>query len=176
MVVPAVTTVGILDADLGLLQVGNGRFLHMISRDDLPWITLEGADTFEGSSLVAVPSDIDVLAAEHPLNSYDLTYRYCRTAIKVALDPLPATPLLAVVRALAELVIVRVLAVLCGRIIPATSFTAEVLGGVTSFLHPATHEGYLYINVGLITQPFNIDVTLASGEHVRNGYIRVIPA
>lgn len=173
---------GILDAEEGRLQVGDDAFLQVIERSQQPWIFVNGSDTFESSCVVALSDDAAVLEREHPLNSYDTTYRYCRTAIKVSLDPLAQSPLLAVVRAMAALMIVRLIPILCGRPIPATDFSVTAPAGacqccaITGFLHPTTAEGYLYINVGIVTEPFNVLVTFTAGDYARTGYVRIVPA
>lgn len=175
-------SLGILDAGLGRLLVGDGAFLHVLARGDRPWIYVDGQDTFEGACVGALSDNAAILQQEHPLNSYDTTYKYCRTAIKVDLDPLVATSLLAVVRALTTFMVVRLIPTLCGAPVRVTDFTALVPGStlprcaVTGFLHPATGEGYLYINVGPIAEPLDVLVAFTSPDYSRTGYIKVVPA
>lgn len=162
----------------GAVQVSSTELVQLFSSDQFPFIVLPATDFFEAAYVAAHSADALALARQHPLNSYDITYRYCRTAIRVAIDPLDRSPFLAAVRARQQLVVVRVIATECGRQVPATAFHAVRREDriVAGFLYATTGEGYLYVDATDLAAPIDVEISLAAADVTRRGYIRVLPA
>ena len=95
--------------------LAEARALIKIADDDgFPARTFVGTDFFDPNCAVVLPEQGTTGADEHPFGSYNITYPYCRTAIRVAVDDPDPNPLLAQVTSSSRYLSIRVTALVCG--------------------------------------------------------------
>ena len=82
--------------------------------DELPAIIIEPADFFEPTCAVVLPEQGTTGADEHPFGSYNISYPYCRTALRVTVDDIDPSPLLAQITGFARYLSARIVALVCG--------------------------------------------------------------
>jgi hypothetical protein len=142
---------------------------------------LEGTDLFEPNCCVLIPDH--VTDDEHPLNSYNVAYPYCRTGIRVRLDEMDANPLLAEVTAFSRFLTIRIVPMLCDANSMLTACVVvdvrpAALGpcAAVGIAHASSHNGFLFVDSSKLKLPAQIAVGLiGTGGEKRTGWINVLP-
>lgn len=166
----------------GVMALGRDLSLVKLYDDPAnPHRVLEATELFEPNCFVLIPERAG--ADEHPLNSYDIAYPYCRTAVRVRLDDADPNPLLAQVTNFSRFLSLRLIADVCGRqvalalcrvrqVLPAQT-TACV---VTSIIQPSTKQGFLIVDGLHAIAPFQALLELVAMDGTtRQGWINVLP-
>jgi hypothetical protein len=178
---PGQTGVGAVGRELSLVELYPDDPGH-------PYVVLPATELFEPSCFVLMPERLSGVE-EHPFNSYDIAYPYCRTAIKVRVDDTDPDPLLAEVTIFSRYLSIRVIALVCDlearlatfRVVstqPAVAYpcTAVVV------IQPGSGQGFLVVDGTKVTLPFQVLVEMitvaaspgGSGAR-RSGWITVLP-
>jgi len=166
----------------GVASMGRDMVLVKLFDDPSnPYRIFGPVDLFEPNCFVLLPDHI--ADDEHPFNSYDLAYPYCRTAIRVRLDEMDPNPLLAELTALARFVSVRVLATICG--LPASLASFQVVAqkpaalgpcSIIGLVHATTRQGFLVVDATKVRLPTQAAIRLvATSGETRTGWINILP-
>jgi hypothetical protein len=168
----------------GVGAVGPERTLVELYPDDPshPYVILQAVELFEPSCFVLMPEHLSGIN-EHPLNSYDISYPYCRTAVKVMVDAVDPNPLLAEVTSFSRYLSIRIIPLVCGLEARLTGF--RVLGtnpaivapcAAVVVIQPMTGQGFLVIDGTKVLLPSQVLVEMITADGSRRlGWINVLP-
>lgn len=127
-----------LTLDGHLIDLGFDQLQYLYDGSTAILVPIEGADLFEQGCVGAL---LDQSKAEHPTQSYDISYPYCRTAIRYNMDDIRADPQLGQLIPMAPIIVTRLMLVGCDTSLPV-SVSFEVQPPQTKQCAAALYPGY----------------------------------
>jgi len=153
-----------------LRGLGPDALAYRYGAISLSIVVINGIDTFESGCLMAQPQNM-VATNDHPEGGYNISYPYCRTAIRYRMDDERANPQIAQVVALAPTVSIKIILDGCDPS-DIISVSNTVAPPQTQQCGASLYPGYtktqffLVVEVAAITLPARFYFTLTNSKGV----------
>lgn len=164
-----------LDIGTGdLTALGPDILQYLYDNFNLGMIIIEGIDFFEPGCFTAQFND-DTVASEHPLNSYNIRYPYCRTALQYNMSDGQADPQIGQIIIQAPILSIKLILVGCDTS-PIISITSKLEPSVTKpcavELYPGNtlNEIFLIAEAASLTLPARITFTATNSNGVQRTF------
>jgi hypothetical protein len=158
-----------------LTELGFDQLQYLYDDNGAVLVLVDPTDLFQSGCVTGRP--LSTVVTEHPVNSYDIVYPYCRTALTFRMDDPAVNPQLGQLIAMAPIISVRIALVGCDLTQPL-SVTRSVLSpgpvdGCKASLFPGyvPTEFYLIVDTGALTLPARFNFTVTNGKVVREFWI-----
>jgi hypothetical protein len=136
-------------------------------------IPIVGTDFFQAGCMAAVPQAV---GSQHPINSYNTSYPYCRTAVTYRMDDPRRDPQLGQFVVAAPFLSIKVLLAGCDRGLPISVSYHGVQPSVSNCavgVYPGFDPTEFYIQVerARVTLPARINFTITNGTRSKAFWI-----
>ena len=155
-----------LDIASNLVDLTNNTVAYIRNDDDFPVRVVDGLDAAEETCYMALSTATADISA-HPLNSYNTTYPYARTAIRIRIDDPKPEDQIAQLVAVAPFLIVRVIVEdFQGRKVRPATMKATVGPdqlypcALVVFFNHFTFEPYILIDTTVVTKPARLTLAI----------------